>query len=244
MATLQISPVIVPLPVSVPRFDNDCNLFEYESQLPLDSNFQIKSVSEIQELFTTYLKSCNNEHYYAEHTPIETKAIFLNNLIQTGNLGLISHFCDLFDPSILYQIVNAKPRDMYFGNVLHTTLYSNKGESARQLYTYFRFVGAIPSINYYNEKPWRQTGTSWTCIPNKVYKRDLNEFTDIYQWARDFEIEKDYNFGQIMDSCSAHKRSKSKSGAKTSTPFLTPCPCEYHHSLDLDSGSDSDSDSD
>jgi hypothetical protein len=238
METLRISPVIVP----VSKIDDICDLFEIEPQNTLDSyNFPTKTVKEMQELFTEYLKSCNDDSY-VNYTLIESKAIFLNNLIQTGNLGLISQFCDLFDPITLYQIVNAKPRNMYFGNVLHTTLYSNVGESARQLYTYFRFVGAIPCMDYYNKMPWEQKGAIWTCIPDTVYKRDVNEFTDIYQWATDFEIEKEYEFGQIMNSCPNPDPNPNPTQIKSKTmrSFSTPCSCGYHHYSDYDSDYGSD----
>ena len=235
MATLKISPVIVPVSTPVPVFDTDCDLFEIEVQNSLNScNFPTKTVEEIQKLFTEYLKSSTND-YYEDNTPIKSKAIFLNNLIQTGNLGLISQFCDLFDPSTLYQIVNAKLKNTYFGNVLHTTLYSNVGESARQLYTYFRCVGAIPCMDYYNKMPWEQIGTSWTCIPNAIYRRDLNEFTDIYQWVADFEIEKEYEFRQIMNSYPTSTPIPAQVKSRTMGTFLTPCSCEYHHDFDSDS---------
>lgn len=237
MATLKISPVIVPTPT--PVFDDDCDLFEIEVQNSLNScNFPTKTVEEMQELFTVYLKSSYD--YYEDYTPNERNTIFLTNLIQTGNLGLISQFCNLLDPSTLYQIVNAKLKNTYFGNVLHTTLYSNVGESARQLYTYFRCVGAIPCMDYYNKMPWEQIGTSWTCIPNAVYRRDLNEFTDIYQWAADFEIEKEYEFRQIMNSCLTPNPTLTPAHVKSKTieTFSTPCSCGYHHELDSDYGSD------
>jgi hypothetical protein len=189
--------------------------------LSLETPLLTKTAEEIQELFSSYLKAQSGKSHYGEYSPIETKAIFLNDLIQMGNLGSIFDFCALFDASTLKQIVNAKPNHMYYGNVLHATLYSNVGESARKLYTYFRNCGAVPCLNYYRDMPWEQSGTIWTCIPTAKYLRNMEEFTETYQWAKAYEL--------FQHKVATAKNFTHSSKFKT---FSSPCHCNYHQELD------------
>ena len=153
-----------------------------------------------------------------------------------GNLGSIFNFCALFDALTLKQIVNAKPYAMYHGNVLHATLYSNVGDSARTLYTYFRICGAVPCANYYGDMPWEQTNALWTCIPTEKYLRNMEEFAETYQWAKAYELS--------QQKFAIDKNVVQSSNLKTFSP---PCHCNYHQELDCysdESDYDSDHDSD
>jgi hypothetical protein len=156
----------------------------------------VKTTDEIKKLFIEYLSQINTGKKYSnleKTNDIDDKAIFLSELIQTGNIGSVVRFCELIDSTELKQILNASPESMYFGNVLHMVLYSNIGEPAKYLYSYFRECGAIPILNYYDEYPWNQHGCVWTCIPQTSYTREYEEFIDTYECIQQYE------FGLLLD---------------------------------------------
>ena len=148
---------------------------------------ETKNVSEFHKLFSNYLKNRSDNGYYDNYTMTEKKAIFLHELIQSGNVGQIYEFCTLFDSYTLKLILNATPYVMYFGNVLHAVLYYNTGNIAKELYVYFRNLGATPCMDYYKEYPWQQSGIYWVCIPGLKYNRDQNEFKETYKWITEYE---------------------------------------------------------
>lgn len=180
---------------------------------------RIKTVSEIQELYRIYMKS----HYMIVDTnsSIEEYACFIDQLIQSGKTEQIYIFCNSFSNDKLRQILNATPYQMYHGNVLHSTLYSNIGNIAKELYIYFREQGALPCRDYYGTYPWEQGGILWTCIPEKNYERNVAEFSEIYQWAETYE----------------HTIEYVKSQKKVIYASI-PCYCNYHRELDSDYESD------
>lgn len=149
----------------------------------------------------------------AEFIEWEEYALTLNKLIQIGDFNLIKKFCDIFSADELKQILNVAPKEMYYGNMLHSTLYFNKGIPALQIYKYFRENGAKPFKNYYSELPWEQKGILWTEIPNENYERDPNEFSETYEVIRNYE-----------------------NGLLLETRFnRIPCHCLYHLESDYDS---------
>ncbi len=216
-----------------------------EPSEPSDSNFSlgvqhpVKTVEEIQKMFFQYMNSSDPVPYVriGSNTTIENYALLINGFIQSGETEPIYKFCDSFSSNVLEQILNAKPYDTYHGNVLHSTLYSNVGEIAKELYIFFRERGAIPCLDYYGEYPWEQSGTLWTCVPGQFYSRPIDKFTEIYQWAQTYEDirRKIENYEAVCEKVNVvpiHNYSP------------TPCYCNYHHGQDFDYESDNELDSD
>ena len=200
-------------------------------QEPLDTSFSLeinsrtKNVSEIKALYSDLVKSRKIGLSIDSTSSIEENALFIDYLIQAENTNEIYKFCDSFDSDKLRQILNATPYNMYYGNVLHSTLYSNIGDIAKELYIYFRDRGAVPCRDYYGEFPWEQTGIIWTCIPGQNYKRDVAEFTEIYQWAQTYE--------DILQQIKDYEKIHEKVNIQTNNFSCSNlCYCKYHQNID------------
>ena len=191
----------------------------FDTDFSLEVNSRIKTVSEIQELYRVYIKS--HGMVVDADSSIEENACFIDQFIQAGKTEQIYKFCNSFDNDTLRQILNATPYQMYHGNVLHSTLYSNTGNIAKDLYIFFRDRGALPCRDYYGTYPWEQGGILWTCIPEKNYERNVAEFSEIYQWAENYE----------------HSIEHVKAQKKVIYASM-PCYCNYHLGLDSDYESD------
>lgn len=192
----------------------------FDTDFSLGVKSRTKTVSEIQELYRDYIKSHKGMIVDAESS-IEENACFIDQLIHAGKTEQIYDFCNSFDDDTLRQILNATPYQMYHGNVLHSTLYSNTGNIAKELYIFFRDRGALPCRDYYGTYPWEQGGILWTCIPEKNYERNVAEFSEIYHWAESYE--------QSIEYVKAQKKVIYAS---------VPCYCNYHRGLDSDYESD------
>jgi len=245
---------------SIVSFDTDSIkspvVLDEQSQKSIESDFvpkidpEYKTVSEIQLMYREYRDSGMAGCFDESDNEIDENAIRIDGFIQAGETEQIYKFCDLFERDTLQKILNATPRQMYHGNVLHSTLYSNIGKTAKELYVFFREHGAVPCLDYYKVLPWEQTGSIWTCIPKKNYSRNVDEFAEIYRWVKNYEQEleqtKEYQNYQtfLEDLVSEHTNQSNLLENKiitgtTHSHFTNICHCKYHR----DQGSDSEYDS-
>ena len=174
---------------------------------------EYKTPEEFQKLFASFLATQEfpNIHEMG-YSPEQKQALFLNDLIQSGNLGLVYTFCNTVSEEELTKIVNATPYGMHFGNVLHSTLYAMRGQKAIDLYKYFRSVGAKQCLNYYNQLPFEQMGNLWTMFPSIAYTRNPSDFSETYETIRAMEK-------SAAEQTVSHKKTFTK----------VPCHCFFHY---------------
>ena len=157
-----------------------------------------KTDEEIRTLFSQYVKSNHITIEINTNDP-KNKALFIDALIKMGEIEQIYMFCNSLDPEELVEILNMTPHEMYHGNVLSSTLYYYNGESAKELYIYFRNRGAIPCLDSYNEFPWEQTGCCRTCMFEYIYQRNEKDFIPTFSWIKNYEKEWIENYNKSAD---------------------------------------------
>lgn len=213
MYSIEKSPIIDPSdPTIIPEIE--------------ETKRDYKTPEQFQTLYAEFLQSRVNNYYYLEnYTDIEKHAIYLQDLIFTGDFNQMVNYCIGFSKTKLEQIVNVKPYEMYYGNVLHSTLYSLAGNTAEKFYCWFRKAGAVPCLNYYGELPWNQQGINWSGLPT-IYTRDPADFKDTYHQIHILNYMLDEMINPVDTSSSIE-------------PVINPC--YYGHHVETENEPDYDS---
>ncbi len=174
-------------------------------QIGNPSIITVKTAMEYRELYAEHFLMFGQEFNLEEYSATEKAAIHLDHLLHMGEIENIHSFCDEFKPDELRIIVNEKPYHMYYGNVLHSTMYVYSDKTGIDLYKFFRDAGAVPCKNYYGELPCENRACRWTGIPNMHFNRNYLEFISTYDKVKEYEF------------------------SINNTPVPTPCFCDYHH---------------
>ena len=148
------------------------------------SHYEYMSPEDMHTLYANCVHLIPNAEHYNYY---DLKAMELYNLIRSCNVEKIYKFCHTIPSDELVKIINATPYDIYYGNVLHAVLYHIRGNIALELFNFFLESGAKICLNYYDELPWEQSGCLWTVLDNIHYRRNVDDFQEIYERASNFK---------------------------------------------------------
>jgi hypothetical protein len=147
----------------------------------------IDNAKAFRQLFAKHHLMFGQQFEVGNYTPSEKAAIHIDHLLHIGKIHEIYSFCDEFKPDELKKILNETPYHMYYGNVLHSTMYLYADKTGVELYRFFRIEGANPCKDYYGDMPWENMSCCFTGIPNMWFNRNCSEFIDTYKKVKEYE---------------------------------------------------------